>query len=368
MASSSGANSASLESESLPKFIPNFELKSTTSSFLAGLARFRDDLHANKHTGAGPHRPVQLHRDLCTKVTCTCNTRTNNYVRFCKIRIFFELPDILSCIEERCIDGRPASQHKHSVRALNFFVFYSPRGQVALEVVKGHQRCCAIGDVKSCKSSKTTVEICSFIFDTHIYTTQKVLSACVRVQHGSWLMSRGGAACRRTAAPFTATSSGLHTSSVRSRTGHYKITPKGDLPLTYEQANPPHRIGVTKAWNTWNAGMCITVHALVDFYHFPLGGKRRRKWESLICSCIVARTNPRSSPETRTCSLVPRLLPMLHAKLGWSLGTRLRTCTSMAMDWVMLYAPDKAFWCEIKEVTCCSIPVQAPYTTLAATQ
>ena len=46
MTSSSGANSASLESLSLPMLIPNFELKSTTSSALAGWAFLRDDLQA----------------------------------------------------------------------------------------------------------------------------------------------------------------------------------------------------------------------------------------------------------------------------------------------------------------------------------
>ena len=44
----SGANSASLESESLPKLIPNFEPRSITSSFLAGLAFLREDLHTIK--------------------------------------------------------------------------------------------------------------------------------------------------------------------------------------------------------------------------------------------------------------------------------------------------------------------------------
>ena len=53
----------------------------------------------------------------------------------------------------------------------------------------------------------------------------------------------------------SASTSGLHTSAVNLKTGFYKITEGGDLPLTYEQANPPYKIGVTKAWNTWNASM-----------------------------------------------------------------------------------------------------------------
>lgn len=50
---------------------------------------------------------------------------------------------------------------------------------------------------------------------------------------------------------------GLLTSAVgcknNSPAGHFKITPRKDLPLTYEQSQPPYRIGVTKGWNSWNA-------------------------------------------------------------------------------------------------------------------
>lgn len=45
---------------------------------------------------------------------------------------------------------------------------------------------------------------------------------------------------------------GLQTSLSCCKAGHYKITPKGDRPLTYEQAHPPYRVGVTKGWNSWN--------------------------------------------------------------------------------------------------------------------
>ncbi|XP_071107295.1 small ribosomal subunit protein uS3m-like [Haliotis cracherodii] len=36
------------------------------------------------------------------------------------------------------------------------------------------------------------------------------------------------------------------------RSGVPKISVKGDKALTYEEANPPHMIGVRKSWNTWN--------------------------------------------------------------------------------------------------------------------
>ncbi|XP_055616045.1 28S ribosomal protein S24, mitochondrial [Toxorhynchites rutilus septentrionalis] len=46
----------------------------------------------------------------------------------------------------------------------------------------------------------------------------------------------------------------IHTTAAfgKSQSGRYKITPKGDRPLTYEMANPPHQIGHRKAWNSWN--------------------------------------------------------------------------------------------------------------------
>lgn len=46
----------------------------------------------------------------------------------------------------------------------------------------------------------------------------------------------------------------LHTTAVlcQKKAGRHKITRKHNKPLTYEQANPPHYIGVRKAWNSWN--------------------------------------------------------------------------------------------------------------------
>ena len=45
----------------------------------------------------------------------------------------------------------------------------------------------------------------------------------------------------------------IHSSALREKAGFYKVTLKGDYPLTYEQAQPPYRIGVTKSWNSWNS-------------------------------------------------------------------------------------------------------------------
>jgi len=36
------------------------------------------------------------------------------------------------------------------------------------------------------------------------------------------------------------------------RSGVYKSTTNRSRPLTYEEAQKPHQIGVTKAWNSWN--------------------------------------------------------------------------------------------------------------------
>lgn len=46
----------------------------------------------------------------------------------------------------------------------------------------------------------------------------------------------------------------FHTSPVSQKiqSGRYRITPKGDKPLTYEMANPPHYIAHRKSWNSWN--------------------------------------------------------------------------------------------------------------------
>lgn len=46
----------------------------------------------------------------------------------------------------------------------------------------------------------------------------------------------------------------MHVSATlqKVQSGRYRITPKGDRPLTYEMANPPHFINHRKSWNSWN--------------------------------------------------------------------------------------------------------------------
>ena len=50
----------------------------------------------------------------------------------------------------------------------------------------------------------------------------------------------------------------ISTTAGVQRSGHYKLTATRDRPLTYEQANPPYRVGVTKSWNSWNTSILHT--------------------------------------------------------------------------------------------------------------
>ncbi|KAF4530659.1 hypothetical protein B566_EDAN004898 [Ephemera danica] len=85
----------------------------------------------------------------------------------------------------------------------------------------------------------------------------------------------------------------LHTSSAlcKSQAGRYKITPKGDRPLTYEMANPPHAIAQRKAWNSWNTsnlpgGMRPAETAVEDIFirRFMTG-----TWHSLFVSEVIIK-------------------------------------------------------------------------------
>lgn len=42
---------------------------------------------------------------------------------------------------------------------------------------------------------------------------------------------------------------------LKTQAGKYKITRRREFPLTYEMANPPHRIQHRKTWNSFNCGM-----------------------------------------------------------------------------------------------------------------
>ncbi|KAI3389168.1 hypothetical protein SNEBB_009724 [Seison nebaliae] len=53
---------------------------------------------------------------------------------------------------------------------------------------------------------------------------------------------------------------GISSSSIylkNKRAGVPKVTKNRTKPLTYEEANPPHYIGVRKSWNTWNTSTMI---------------------------------------------------------------------------------------------------------------
>lgn len=43
----------------------------------------------------------------------------------------------------------------------------------------------------------------------------------------------------------------------KSQAGRYRPTPKGDFPLTYEMAQPPHYIVQRKSWNSWNTSKLL---------------------------------------------------------------------------------------------------------------
>lgn len=54
------------------------------------------------------------------------------------------------------------------------------------------------------------------------------------------------------------------------RSGVYKTTNNRSRPLTYEQAQKPHLIGVTKAWNSWNASRLCNFYLFLPFSKFQL--------------------------------------------------------------------------------------------------
>ncbi|CAG9853809.1 unnamed protein product [Phyllotreta striolata] len=85
----------------------------------------------------------------------------------------------------------------------------------------------------------------------------------------------------------------LQTSSVclKNQAGRYRITPKGDFPLTYEMANPPHRIAHRKAWNSWNTsnldgGVRSAETAVEDMFirKFVTG-----TWHNLFASEVIIK-------------------------------------------------------------------------------
>ncbi|XP_044262347.1 28S ribosomal protein S24, mitochondrial [Tribolium madens] len=85
----------------------------------------------------------------------------------------------------------------------------------------------------------------------------------------------------------------LHTSTVcpKSQSGRYRITPRKDLALTYEMANPPHQIAHRKTWNSWNTsnlegGLRASETAIEDVFirKFMTG-----TWHALFLSEIIIK-------------------------------------------------------------------------------
>ncbi|XP_071446126.1 small ribosomal subunit protein uS3m [Hetaerina americana] len=85
----------------------------------------------------------------------------------------------------------------------------------------------------------------------------------------------------------------VHTGSalMKSQSGRYKVTPKGDRPLTYEMANPPHQIAHRKSWNSFNTsnllgGLRPAETAVEDIFirKFITG-----TWHSLVLSEVIIK-------------------------------------------------------------------------------
>ncbi|XP_046391682.1 28S ribosomal protein S24, mitochondrial [Ischnura elegans] len=85
----------------------------------------------------------------------------------------------------------------------------------------------------------------------------------------------------------------VHTGSVvmKSQSGRYKVTVKGDRPLTYEMANPPHQIAHRKSWNSFNTsnlvgGLRPAETAVEDLFirKFMTG-----TWHNLVLSEVIIK-------------------------------------------------------------------------------
>uniref|UniRef100_A0A336KKS2 CSON012240 protein n=1 Tax=Culicoides sonorensis TaxID=179676 RepID=A0A336KKS2_CULSO len=76
----------------------------------------------------------------------------------------------------------------------------------------------------------------------------------------------------------------IHVTAVcnKIKAGRYRKSPRGDMPLTYEMANPPHFIGVRKGWNSWNTsnlslgtkppGNIWNMADMVDYHQYKPSG------------------------------------------------------------------------------------------------
>ncbi|XP_058116060.1 small ribosomal subunit protein uS3m [Anopheles ziemanni] len=102
----------------------------------------------------------------------------------------------------------------------------------------------------------------------------------------------------------------IHTSSVaaKSQSGRYKISPKGDRPLTYEMANPPHQIAHRKAWNAWNTsnleGELRPSQTMLedDFIRRFMSGT----WHGMVLSEVIIK---RQHNHVRIAAIISRSIP-----------------------------------------------------------
>uniref|UniRef100_A0A182MH07 28S ribosomal protein S24, mitochondrial n=1 Tax=Anopheles culicifacies TaxID=139723 RepID=A0A182MH07_9DIPT len=109
---------------------------------------------------------------------------------------------------------------------------------------------------------------------------------------------------------FALTRRCVHTTAIaaKSQSGRYKITPKGDRPLTYEMANPPHQIAHRKAWNSWNTsnleGELRPSQTMLedDFIRRFMAGT----WHGMVLSEVIIK---RQHNHVRIATIISRSIP-----------------------------------------------------------
>uniref|UniRef100_A0A182K7N5 28S ribosomal protein S24, mitochondrial n=1 Tax=Anopheles christyi TaxID=43041 RepID=A0A182K7N5_9DIPT len=102
----------------------------------------------------------------------------------------------------------------------------------------------------------------------------------------------------------------VHTTAIaaKSQSGRYKISPKGDRPLTYEMANPPHQIAHRKAWNSWNTsnleGELRPSQTMLedDFIRRFMAGT----WHGMVLSEVIIK---RQHNHVRIAAIINRSIP-----------------------------------------------------------
>ncbi|XP_063243670.1 small ribosomal subunit protein uS3m [Bacillus rossius redtenbacheri] len=121
----------------------------------------------------------------------------------------------------------------------------------------------------------------------------------------------------------------LHTSACcrKVQAGRYRPSPRGDRPLTYEMANPPHYIASRKSWNSWNTtslqgGLRAADTAIEDIFirKFVTG-----TWHGLFVSEVIVK---RQHNVIRVAGIVRRAVSA--RKMYFLLGY----CEEMLASWL----------------------------------